>query len=102
MYKKLIIIVAALATVTLRAENAVVLESFEKDISGVTLDTNYGDRGRLTPAGVELSQYAKTGNSDNNVTEGGKCLKVVLSGKKGFSHDFQITLSAEASAKIRT
>jgi hypothetical protein len=87
-----------------RADNAVVLESFENGIAAASIapaSATPGGRPSLSPCGVSLSQYRKTGDSDSNVTDGGKSLKVVLSGKKKFCCDFQIQLSADASAKIR-
>jgi hypothetical protein len=99
--KHLLFILGLLLPAIVSAENAVVLESFEKGIENVTLVTNQGIRPLLSPPGVTLGQYTKSGADDANVTDGAKALKVVLSGKEKFSPDFQITLSAEASARIR-
>src|SRR5256885_17082432 len=93
-----ITLLSALAAV---AENAVVLESFENKIDCASILTNAGGRPALTPPGVTLSSYIKKGDSDANVTDGNKSLKIVLSGKEKYSPDFQVTLSEEASAKIR-
>jgi len=90
-----------LSTLAAPAENAVVLESFEHNINCAAIVTNYGGRPVMTPPGVALSSYARQAASDPNVTEGNKSLKIVLSGKENYSADFQVTLSEEASAKIR-
>src|SRR6266566_7365864 len=89
------------AALPARAENAVILESFEESTSCATLVTNSGGRPIITPPGVTLSSYTKQNPGDLNVTEGKKSLKIVLSGKKNHSTDFQIRLSEEASAKVR-
>lgn len=89
-----------LAAVALHAENAVVLESFEAGLDSVTL-MNWGGRPALDPPGVRLSEYTKTGDDDPIVTHGTKALQVDLSGSEWWSADFQITLSEEASAKVR-
>jgi hypothetical protein len=101
MRKFFVITFGALLATWLQAENAQVLESFESGIDSATLLTTYGGRPILTPPGVALSQYTKTGSSDKNVTDGDKCLKVVLSGADHYSSDFQIQLSPEASDKLR-
>lgn len=81
------------------AENAVVLESFEDSIDSATL----GDWGgnRVSDGNVTLSQYTKTGAGDTNVTHGTKSLKVDLSASEGWVLDFKVTLSDDASNKIR-
>jgi hypothetical protein len=89
------------AVLTARAENAVVLESFEDNITCATLVTNAGGRPVMTPPGVTLSSHTKQSSGDLNVTEGKKSLKILLSGKENYSSDFQIKLSEEASAKVR-
>src|SRR5262245_60044933 len=99
--KALILALGILPGVSLRAENAVVLESFEANINGASLMTNFGGRPLLSPPGVVLSQYSKSGDGDGNVTEGNKSLKIVLSGKEKWSGDLQVKFSDEASAKIR-
>src|SRR5205085_9518234 len=63
---------------TARAENAVILESFEESTSCATLVTNSGGRPIITPPGVTLSSYTKQNPGDLNVTEGKKSLKIVL------------------------
>lgn len=55
----------------------------------------------MTPPGVALSAYTKQNSTDLHVTDGKKSLKVVLSGRKKHSVDFQIKLSDDASAKVR-
>jgi hypothetical protein len=92
---------ALLAACSALAENAVVLESFEKKIDCTTILTNTGGRTALAPLGVTLVSYIKQSDSDANVTEGNKSLKIVLSGKEKYSPDFQVMLSEEASARIR-
>jgi hypothetical protein len=98
---KLFTVLGLLLPAMAYAENAVMLESFEAGIDNASLVTNLGGRPATSPPGVTLSQHTKAGNGDANVTEGAKSLKVVLSGKEKFSTDFQIKLSAEASARIR-
>src|SRR5882757_9981526 len=93
--KNLLIGTGLLWSLTLCAENAVVLESFESDINCASLVSNPGGRTGLSPTGVSLSQHAGKNEGDANVTEGNKSLKVVLSGKQGFGFDFQIKLSVE-------
>jgi hypothetical protein len=83
------------------AENAVVLESFEDNVSSASPVSIPGGRPTMTPPGVTLSAYAKQGNEDENVTHGRKSLKIVLSGRQKHSPDFQIKLSDEASARVR-
>jgi hypothetical protein len=101
MLKYLILASATMLATSLHAENAQLLESFESGVSGVSLLATDGGRPARTPPGVTLSQYSKTGAGDENVTEGDKSLKVVLSGSGGFSADFQIQLSPGASDKVR-
>jgi hypothetical protein len=80
------------------AENAVILESFEENIDSVT-QGDWG--GARIPDGVVFQQYTKQSADDINVTHGTKSLQVNLSVAEGWVHDFKITLSEEASAKIR-
>src|SRR5258708_8965309 len=101
MYKKTLIAGALLAALIIRAENAVLLESFEGNIDCAALATNSGGRPLLSPPGVSLSQYAKKGSYDRNVTEGARSLKIVLSGREKFSGDFEIKLSDDASEQVR-
>ena len=90
---------AALAgAVACGAENAVILESFEENIESVALGNWGGDR---IPDGVILQQYTKWGDEDINVTHGNKSLQVELYYFEGWVHDFMITLSEEASDKVR-
>ncbi len=84
-----------------RAENAVVLESFEDNITSASPLATPGSRPSMTPPGVTLTSYAKRGSEDENVTHGRKSLKIVLSGRQKHSPDFQIKLSDAASAKVR-
>src|SRR6266404_6097278 len=77
MDKKLIVTFGILSALTVQAENAVLLESFEANIGCATLVTNNGGRPLLFPPGVTLSQYARTDASDPHVTQGSKSLKVV-------------------------
>jgi hypothetical protein len=86
------------STTLLRAENAVILESFETNIDSVTLGDWGGGR---IPDGVALSQYTRADAKDPNVTHGTKSLKVDLSVAEGWVHDFKIALSEEASNKVR-
>jgi hypothetical protein len=97
----LTLVFAAALPVLVRAENATVLESFEHGIDSVSVVTNVTGRGTLSPPGVNLSVYAKSGEGDSNVTQGDKSLKIVLSGKDKFGTDFQIKLSPEASDQLR-
>jgi hypothetical protein len=101
MRKYLVIALGVLLSTSLHAENAQMLESFETGIDSAGLLTPYGGRPILTPPGVTLSQYTKSSGSDENVTEGNKCLKIVLSGSDDYSADFRIQLSSGASDKIR-
>ncbi len=101
MTKYIIFAFSTMLAACLHAENAQVLESFESGITSASLLTTYGGRPMRTPPGVTLSGYSKTGSDDNNVTDGDKCVKVVLSGAGGYSADFQIQLSPEASDKVR-
>lgn len=82
------------------AENAIILESFEDSIDSASL-MNWGGRPALDPPGVTLEQYTRWGEDDPNVTHGQKSLKVTLSGQEWWSADFKITLSEEASQKVR-
>ncbi|HWF18662.1 MAG TPA: hypothetical protein VG754_05315 [Verrucomicrobiae bacterium] len=84
-----------------RAENATVVESFENGIDNVSIVTNAGGRGALSPPGVSLSLHVKAGEGDASLTHGNKSLKVELSGKEKFGADFRINFSAEASEQIR-
>jgi hypothetical protein len=80
------------------AENAVILEDFEDSIDSVA----QGDWGGVRiPDYVVLNHYTRTGAEDPNVTHGEKALEVALSGEEGWVLDFMITLSEEASAKVR-
>lgn len=88
----------AFYTATLCAENAVVLESFETNIDSVTLGDWGGAR---IPDGVTLLQYTRTDAKDPNVTQGTKSLQVDLSLAEYWVHDFKITLSDDASNKVR-
>lgn len=79
------------------AENAVILESFEENIDSVA----HGDwGGARLPDGVVFQHYEKFGDDDINVTHGTKSLQVDLSLEEGWVHDFKVTLSEEASAKV--
>ena len=85
------------SSLTVGAENAVILEDFEESID----TTSQGDwGGSRIPDGVALSQYTKTGADDINVTHGNKSLKVDLSVGEYWVHDFKVTLSEEASRKV--
>jgi hypothetical protein len=95
-----LIALAFLAALTVRGENTVLLESFEADTDCATVIK--GVRSSLSPPGISLSHYCRKDPDDRNVTDGTKSLKIVLSGMDKFSSDFQIKLSDEASAKIRT
>ncbi|MBI2947794.1 MAG: hypothetical protein HYY23_09105 [Verrucomicrobia bacterium] len=96
---KIIIGAAGLVSATtLFAENAVVLESFEQNIDAVALGDWGGGR---IPDGVTLKQYTKSGTDDPNVTQGNKSLQVDLSVAEWWVHDFKITLSEDASNKVR-
>lgn len=86
------------AATALLAENAVILEGFETNIDSVTQGDWGGSR---IPDYVSFEQYTKSGPDDINVTEGQKSLKVNISGSEGWVLDFKITLSDEASAKLR-
>src|SRR5258707_15047753 len=100
--KYLITALGVLVSLGLRAENAVTLESFETGIQSASNVTANGGRPTLLPPGVSLSQYTRqAANEDPNVTHGDKSLKIVLSGRKKFACDFQVQLSADASAKVR-
>src|SRR5580765_7932528 len=55
------------SSVIARAENAVILESFEDDIASASLVSSPGGRPTMTPPGVTLAPYAKQGNEDENV-----------------------------------
>lgn len=101
MTKYIVIAFITILATCLHAENAQVLESFESGINSASLLTTYGGRPMRTPPGVTLNQYSKAGSDDKNVTEGSKCLKIDLSGAGGYSADFQIKLSPEASDKVR-
>lgn len=87
-----------MSAATFSAENAVVLESFEQNIDAVALGDWGGGR---IPDGVSLKQYTKSGTDDPNVTHGSKSLQVNLSMAEWWVHDFKITLSEDASNKIR-
>ena len=87
-----------LSAVFVSAEKAVILESFEQSIDSVTLGDWGGSR---IPDGVALKQYTKTGTDDINVTHGTNSLRVDLSVSEWWVHDFKITLSEDASNKIR-
>src|SRR2546426_3634263 len=87
-----------LSAVVVSAEKAVILESFEQSIDSVTLGDWGGSR---IPDGVALKQYTKTGIDDINVTHGTNSLRVDLSLSEWWVHDFKITLSEDASNKIR-
>ncbi|HRY49878.1 MAG TPA: hypothetical protein P5186_17655 [Candidatus Paceibacterota bacterium] len=94
------LLVSALSLVssmTLATENAVILEDFEENIDSV-MQGNWG--GSRIPDGVIFQQYTKTSDEDINVTHGSKSLQVDLSLSEGWVHDFMITLSEEASAKV--
>lgn len=82
------------------AENAIILESFEDSIDSASL-MNLGGRPALDPPGVTFEQYTRWGEDDPNVTHGQKSLKVTLSGSEWWSADFRITLSEEASQRVR-
>jgi hypothetical protein len=101
MHKTTLIAFALLAALAIRAENAVLLESFEGNIDCAALAINSGGRPLLSPPGVSLSQYAKRSPYDRNVTEGARSLRIVLSGREKFSGDFEIKLSDDASEKVR-
>jgi hypothetical protein len=90
--------VSALSAATLLAENAVLLEGFEDNIDSAAQGTWGGVR---IPDDVALTQYTKAGADDINVTQGTKSLQVDLTGSEGWVHDFMVTLSEEASAKVR-
>jgi hypothetical protein len=95
-------VLSLLATASLaHAENVVVLESFEDNISAASPVSTPGSRPAMTPPGVILGTYAKQGHEDENVTHGRNSLKIVLSGRQKHSPDFQIKLSDAASAKLR-
>jgi hypothetical protein len=100
MKKTLIAALGILSAGSLLAENAVILESFETNIDSATL-MNWGGRPAADPVGVTLTQYTKTGDDDLNVTQGTNSLMIELSGSEWWSADFRITLSDEASAKVR-
>lgn len=89
-----------LSAAALCAQTTVVLESFEDSIDSASL-MNWGGRPALDPPGVVLDQYTRWDDEDLFVTHGQKSLKVTLSGQEWWSADFQITLSDEASAKLR-
>jgi hypothetical protein len=80
----------------LATENAVILESFENNIDSAAL-------GSASPRsdGVALSHYTATDTNDVNVTDGKKSLQINLSSADGWVHDFNVTLSDDASAKVR-
>jgi hypothetical protein len=82
------------------AENAIILESFEDSIDSASL-MNWGGRPALDPPGVTFEHYTRWGEDDPHVTHGQKSLKVTLSGSEWWSADFRITLSEEASQKVR-
>jgi hypothetical protein len=96
-----LIVLVLFSCLNTRAENAVILESFEDNVASASLVSTPGGRPSMTPPGVNLSSYAKQGNEDENVTHGRKSLKIVLSGREKHSVDFQIKLSDEASTKVR-
>jgi hypothetical protein len=98
---KIITLAVLCSTLVARAENAVVLESFEGDVASASVASSPGGRPAMTPCGVSLSSYTKQSSEDENVTHGRKSLKIVLSGREKHSADFQIKLSDEASSQVR-
>src|SRR5437667_5613626 len=87
-----------LSAATLYAENAVIIEDLGGNIDSGTKGDWGGSR---VPDGVALSQYAKTGDDDINVTHGKKSLQVDVSQSEGWVLDFKLTFSDEASDKLR-
>ncbi len=99
--KKITLTLAAMGlSVSVAAENAVILESFEDSIDSASL-MNWGGRPVLDPPGVTLEQYTRWGADDTFVTHGEKSLKVTLSGQEWWSADFRITLSEAAAQLVR-
>src|SRR5262245_915764 len=87
-----------LSAIFVDAENALILDSFEQNIDSVSLGDWGGSR---IPDGVKFTRYAKSGVEDPNVTHGTNSLQVDLSVGEWWVHDFKITLSEEASNKVR-